>query len=345
MFKYIKIHNNEKYFFDKYVSNNFFTAYYKKLIAFFVQVPRHYLELLTIVLISLIILFYLNENKSSKEYLPIIAIFMLAASRMVPSINKILASIQTFIAGVPAINSISKEINKKSINFKTRKNFFKFKNLKLKNVSFSYDKNNSVLKKINLEIKSGDKIIVKGQSGVGKSTLIELILGLRRFNTGSFYLNDKKINNYKLYEKLKFNYLPQTSFMIDGSIKDNILLNNKLNKNKFWKIIDICKLKTLISSLKKENTLAGENGVTLSGGQKQRICIARSLADNPSFLILDESTNAIDMSTENSILKDLNKYYNEITLIMVTHRKTNIKYFNKIIDMSNNKIKLINKNV
>ena len=146
--------------------------------------------------------------------------------------------------------------------------------------------------------------------------------------------------------KLKFNYLPQTSFMIDGSIKDNILLNNKLNKNKFWKIIDICKLKTLISSLKKkENTLAGENGVTLSGGQKQRICIARSLADNPSFLILDESTNAIDMSTENSILKDLNKYYNEITLIMVTHRKTNIKYFNKIIDMSNNKIKLINKNV
>ncbi len=346
MFKYIKIHNNEKFFFDKYVSNNFFTAYYKKLIAFFVQVPRHYLELLTIVLISLIILFYLNENKSSKEYLPIIAIFMLAASRMVPSINKILASIQTFIAGVPAINSISREINKKSINFKNRKNFFKFKNLKLKNVSFSYDKNNSVLKKINLEIKSGDKIIVKGQSGVGKSTLIELILGLRRLNTGSFYLNDKKINNYKLYEKLKFNYLPQTSFMIDGSIKDNILLNNKLNKNEFWKIIDICKLKTLISSLKKkENTLAGENGVTLSGGQKQRICIARSLADNPSFLILDESTNAIDMSTENSILKDLNKYYNEITLIMVTHRKTNIKYFNKIIDMSNNKIKLINKNV
>ena len=113
-----------KNFFDKYVSNNFLTAYYKKLIAFFVQVPRHYLELLTIVLISLIILFYLNENKSSKEYLPIIAIFMLAASRMVPSINKILASIQTFIAGVPAINSISKEINKKSINFKTRKKLF-----------------------------------------------------------------------------------------------------------------------------------------------------------------------------------------------------------------------------
>ena len=74
MFKYIKIHNNEKFFFDKYVSNNFLTAYYKKLIAFFVQVPRHYLELLTIVLISFIILFYLNENKSSKEYLPIIAI-------------------------------------------------------------------------------------------------------------------------------------------------------------------------------------------------------------------------------------------------------------------------------
>ena len=140
MFKYIKIHNR-KFFFDKYVSNNFLCIF-KKLIAFFVQVPRHYLELLTIVLISLIILFYLNENKSSKEYLPIIAIFMLAASRMVPSINKILASIQTFIAGVPAINSISKEINKKSINFKTRKNFFKFKNLKLKNVSFSYDKNN-----------------------------------------------------------------------------------------------------------------------------------------------------------------------------------------------------------
>lgn len=347
MFKYIKIHNIEKYFFDKYVSNNSFSAYYKKLIAFFVQVPRHYLELLTIVLISLIILFFLNDNKSSKEYLPIIAIFMLAASRMVPSINKILASIQTFIAGVPAINSISKEINKRPINFQTRDNFIKFKNIKLKNVSFSYDKNNPVFKKINLEINAGDKIIIKGLSGVGKSTLIELILGLRKSNSGTFNLNGKKIKNFKLYERLKFNYLPQSSYMIDGSIKDNILLNNKnLNKEKFWKIINICKLKPLISKLKKrENTLTGENGVTLSGGQKQRICIARALADNPSFLILDESTNAIDMSTENSILKDLNKYYNKITLIMVTHRKTNIEYFNKFIDMSKNKIKLIKKNV
>ncbi len=347
MFKYIKVHNIEKFFFDKYVGNNFFSAYYKKLIAFFLQVPRHYLELLTIILISLIILFHHYNEKSSTEYLPIIAIFMLAASRMVPSINKILVSIQTFIAGIPAINSISKEINKKSIRLKKIDKFDSFKNLKLKNISFAYEKNNSIFKKINLEINSGDKIIIKGSSGVGKSTLVELILGLRKINSGSFYLNGKKVNNYKVHEQLKFNYLPQSSYMVDGSIKDNIVLNNnQLTKETFWKILNICKLNTLISKLrKKENTLTGENGVILSGGQKQRICIARALADNPSFLILDESTNAIDMSTENSILKDLNKYYKKITLIMVTHRKTNIKYFNKIIEMSKNKIKLINRNV
>ena len=127
--------------------------------------------------------------------------------------------------------------------------------------------------------------------------------------------------------------------MIDDTIKNNILLNNKNLQNKtFWKIIDICQLKNFILKLKKkENTVTGENGFRLSGGQKQRICIARALAGKPKFLILDESTNAIDIQTENLILKYLMKSYKDITLVMITHRKTSAKYFNKVIDMTVNK--------
>lgn len=347
MFKFIKIHNLEKNFFEKFKDNNFFVNHYSKLMTFFYLVPRHIMEVLTILIISLIIIFYLYNNQSPSDSLPLIAIFLLAASRIVPSINRISNSIQTFIAGLPSLNSISREINSKKNNLKKIKSFKKFNNLEFKNVKFSYRKNKIILNNLSFKINAGDKIIIRGPSGVGKSTLIELILGLRSINKGLFYFNNKKIKNFKLYQQIKFNYLPQSSYIIDGTIKNNILLNNQNLSNKSLnKIINICKLNSLIKNLKKrENTLTGENGIALSGGQKQRICIARALADNPTFLILDESTNAIDMSTEKLILKELIKNYKNITLIMVTHRKTDNNNFNKIIDINNKKIKVIKKNV
>ena len=341
MFKYLKIHQLEKKFFEKYRINNYLVNYYSKWISFLFLLPRYILEILTVCLISFVIIYFIYQNKSAIESLPLLAVFLLSASRMLPSINRISNSLQSYFAGIPAINSISREINKKNLNFKEEeKNFINFRSLEFQNISFSYLKNNFIFKNISLKIKAGDKIIIKGPSGVGKSSLIEILMGLQEINSGNFYLNNLKLKNFEIYKKIHFNYLPQSGYIVDDTIKNNITMNNKkLTKRNFRRVLEICNLNKFLNNLKKrENTKTGENGVTLSGGQKQRICLARALANDPSFLILDESTNAIDPKTERDIFSKLIKEFKKLTLIVVTHRNTDSKFFDKIINMKNKKI-------
>ena len=184
------------------------------------------------------------------------------------------------------------------------------KEIILKDINFKYeDTEELVFNNLNMKINKNDFIAITGKTGSGKSTLIDIILGLLKIQSGSVMVDniDETNNSYKLRELT--GYVPQFSYLFDTTIKKNICLgaqNQKFDQNHFEKCLEICQLKEFVSSLKnKSDTIVGEQAMRLSGGQRQRLGIARALYKKPKILILDEATNALDKETEDKFFSNL----------------------------------------
>ena len=174
----------------------------------------------------------------------------------------------------------------------------------------------------------------------GKTTLINILLGLIKHESGKIFINDEILNAQNLRSWQSFvGYVPQSIFLTEKSIKENIAFGvpkEKIDTNKIKKIIEITNLSKVVNDLpKKEDTIIGERGIKFSGGQQQRLGIARALYNNPSVVILDEATNALDVLTENEVFNSILNYEKNITIIMITHRLEVIKKFDKIIFLNN----------
>jgi ATP-binding cassette subfamily B protein len=229
------------------------------------------------------------------------------------------------------------------VSTKTRtKEIYNFqKSITLKNVDFSYDKNNEILKKINLTINKGDKVGIIGSTGSGKSTLLDIIMGLLKPTKGEIIVDEENIisstKNIQMHKwRSCISHVPQNIFIADASFAENIAFGLYKDQIDMEKVIE-CSRKAMIEDLilkseKKYNTNLGEGGVKLSGGQKQRIGIARALYKNSQVLVLDEATSALDNKTEKDVMKTI-KNLHEITILIVTHRPSTIKYCDKIIEI------------
>ena len=217
--------------------------------------------------------------------------------------------------------SINKNLTDNKI---ANKKFFE-NQIKFENVFFSHENSNAkILKNIFLEIKQGQKIGIIGKSGAGKSTLIDLILGLIKPTNGNIFVDDTNLNdNLRDWQK-QIGYVPQDIYLLDDTIKNNIAFGlnaNDINQEVILKSIESSGLKDYVNSLeKKENTIVGNRGIRVSGGQKQRIGIARALYNNPKILILDEATSSLDIFAERTVVEEIYKAAENITLIIVTHR-------------------------
>ena len=189
----------------------------------------------------------------------------------------------------------------------------------------------------------GQTVGIIGPSGSGKTTLINIILGLIEPDSG-----ETKLDNLSIYENLSewrksIGYVPQDTYLLDSSIKNNIafgLEDNEINMVRINEAILISQTKILIDSLPQGiETVVGDRGVKLSGGQRQRIGIARALYNNPSFLILDEATSNLDIKNENKIIEEINMSHKNRTVVIVSHRKNTVKYCDNIFLMKNGIIK------
>ena len=206
-------------------------------------------------------------------------------------------------------------------------------------MSFQYNKDlPNILNKFNYEIKKGEKIVIKGQTGSGKSTLVNIISGLLDPSEGKIFIDDILIDSQNLRNWQKnVAIVPQTVFLNDGSILENIAIaidKNVINIDKVKNSSKIAQIDGFIQSLpNKYNETVGERGVRLSGGQRQRLGIARALYRDANVIILDEPTNALDFETEKLILDSITKLNKDITLIMISHSNTSLTYFDKIIDL------------
>lgn len=221
------------------------------------------------------------------------------------------------------------EVDEEKNNSKSSDNN-KINNIKISNLVYSYNNTYNLIKNVNMEINSGNKILIYGDSGTGKSTLAKIITGNLKTNNKSIYINDKDINKYsKDYLNRKICYISNSDKLFTTSIYNNIVMD-KENLNNLDNILKICQVDEFVLDMPLAyDMLVEENGFNLSGGQKQRILLARSLLKDADIYILDETLNQVDISKERKILKDIFNYYKDKTFIYISHRFNNNDLFDK----------------
>jgi ABC-type bacteriocin/lantibiotic exporter with double-glycine peptidase domain len=348
--KEIKLKSIESVFINifKINTNNF--CYAAKIQGFFLELPKIFVEIVFIFCILLLTLFFSYFNYENINLISIFGLFAVAAFRTIPSVNRILNAKQTIKFLLPSLNNLKYDLNneKKLDNInsgvtKIVKEIYFQDSISLNDVSYKYpDTNIDILTKISLTIKKNEYVGIVGKSGSGKSTLLDLIMGLIIPDKGQILLDKVNINTNLISWQNRIGYVPQSVFLIDDSVKNNISFGMSDKSNNQQQIIEVCKkaqIYDFINSLdRKFETNVGEKGIKLSGGQIQRLGIARALFTNPDVIIFDEATSSLDLRMEDDFLQGLELLRGKVTLIFVSHRKSSLKYCNKIIDLDEIKL-------
>ena len=309
------------------------------------NLPKPLFELFVLLITISFLLIVFEDHSQIKNIIPTLGVFLSAAYRLIPSFGAIMSNLQRFQFNIPAAEKLSRDKEKfneenKTTDSKVKLNFTE--SIILENISYSYNKNikldkNFVLKDINLKIKKGSKIGIIGDSGSGKSTFLDIIMGLIVPQKGKILVDEKKIQEVKGGWQKTIGCVPQDVFILDDTLRKNIafgLPDDQIDNEKVNKAIVSANLTELKNSLKFGlETLVGDKGSRLSGGQRQRIGIARALYNDSNVLIFDEATNALDIETEKNIIKEIFLTKENKTIIFASHNLNNLIYCDSIYEV------------
>ena len=328
------------------MENNIETTNVKSYQDFILSLPRLLAELTGIIVLILFIIIISNNNNYYSNILPSLALFAAAFFKMIPNINRMQSSLLNIKYTNKTFNDVYNEIKNYSAPIKEDVNKINFqKKISLSNIEFSYEKKNLIFTDLNLNLEYGYIYGISGESGSGKSTLVDLIMGFNVPEKGSIIVDNVDISKNILAWQKNIAYVPQNIFLNNETLLENIIFSKdekKIDHKLLNEIIEKCQLNEFINSLPKGiNSKVGELGNRLSGGQKQRIGIARSLYRNSSLLILDESTNSLDKNTEDKIIDIIFNLKNKVTVILISHDLNIIKKCDKIINIKNNKVEIV----
>lgn len=348
--KEIKILQRVKEIVKIFTENNKLLSNYELKQNFINTLPRLWLEWLVIVGFVFLTIFMIFLGRESNYIVSLLAVFAAASFRIMPSLTRIMASIQKIIFYAPTINSTFDEFDKsdtKDLKNKSleRKTVIIQDRISIKNISFKHsDSSINIFENLNLEIPVGSTVGIFGESGIGKTTLINIILGLIKPSIGTIEVNGASIyKNIEDWQK-QIGYVPQDTFLTDDTIRKNIAFaipDNEIDDEAVKKAIKDSKLEKFVQNLEHNfNTKVGEFGDRISGGQRQRIAIARSLYNNPKILIFDEFTNFLDSTTEKEIINEVNALKGKKTIIMITHRLSTLEKCDKVYEIDKHGIKI-----
>ena len=310
------------------------------------KLPRLFLEILGVIVILLITVLFVMSDRSTDSIITTLTLLGVASIKLLPSFNTTSVCLTNLKASQVSFDLVVRDMmylekyrykkNNLMISNKADKENFS-KSIEVKNIIYRYpETNKDVLKNLSFEIKSGSSVGVIGETGSGKSTLVDIIIGLLEPTNGQILVDGKNIhsnNNCLIWQK-QIGYIPQDIYLIDDTIKRNIafgVADEDIDEKKVWRSIKLAELSNFVSNLPlKIDAIVGNRGIKLSGGQIQRIGIARALYRKSKVLVLDEATSSLDIETEKAIVKSLESIGDKITLIVITHRLETLKNFKKI---------------
>jgi ATP-binding cassette, subfamily B, bacterial PglK len=356
----IKLDHLENFFIQNFKEKTQASSKSQFLLAFFNDLTKPILEFfLLLVVLALVYIAHFQFNMNKEGIFAFLAIYGISMYRILPSLNRIInysnllkfyyptAEVIQNILKDNKIKNILNDSNDSKNNFLNPEKKFNFKkSIRIKNVSFKYDKSNFyTLDNINLEINVKDIVGISGDSGSGKSTLLNMICSLLKPSSGQIFIDDIPLENIHKSFQSVVGYIPQKNFFTNGNFLENIIMNKNIenyDREKFNKVLDICGLTNLINTLPhKEKTSLGERGTKLSGGQQQRLCFARALYKDPDILILDEATHSLDEKSEKDILRLILNLKKSLTIIIVSHQPKALEICNKIYQVKNSQVNQI----
>ena len=346
--KETKILEKEQFFIEKYEGlYNYFAEDYRryKMYAF---LPRPLMESVSVCALLLIVVIKIINGADMTVFVPILSVFAVAVFRMLPSFNRLATYVSQIMFNKASVEAIYNDLKE----FETEEEFpieekikdIPFNNeIRLKDICFRYpDAEEDVVSDVELVIPKGKSVAFIGASGAGKTTLADIILGVLSAQKGNILVDGQPIDAMSREWHKKVGYIPQTIFLMDDTIRNNIAFgieSSKINESQLEKAIDGAQLKEFIDSLPEGlNTEIGERGVRLSGGQRQRIGIARALYFNPEILVLDEATSALDNDTESAVMEAIDNLAGTKTLLIIAHRLTTIKNCDIVYEIKDKKV-------
>ena len=351
--KEVKTTGREMYFVDEYIKcgRGYVGAVQKYTL--FSNIPRLLIETISVCAMVLYLMILILSGRDTSEMMAILAAFGVAVVRLMPCANRINNQINNIAYFEPAFMGVSDNLqdevdseNTDMTDFTPVKEKLPVNEvISLKDISYKYPNTDVyIFNKASFDIHIGESVGIVGSSGAGKSTVVDILLGLLKLEGGSITADGRNVLDKENYRKWLRNigYIPQSIFMLDDTIRKNVafgISEDELSEERIWEVLKEAQLDEFVKGLPEGlDTGIGERGVRLSGGQRQRIGIARALYADPEVLILDEATSALDNDTEAAIMDSINRFKGKKTLIIIAHRLETIKKCDHVYRVENGSI-------
>lgn len=346
--KEIKVLNRENYFIERY--DSYFAKYVRglRINRLIGVLPKYVIETVCMTGLLLAVVFKMFWGQNDMEtFIPQLAVFAVAAFRLLPSVGKINEHMSATLYSAPSLDLIYhdlKAVEDLPLEKEKHTEEWSFQNtVKIKNVSYHYpDSEENVIESVSFQIEKGSSVAFVGSSGAGKTTMVDIILGLLKPQRGKITADGLDIEkNVAVWQK-EIGYIPQTIYLSDDTIRNNIAFgipDAEIDEAAVSQALEKAQLSEFVESLPEGlDTVVGDRGVRLSGGQRQRIGIARALYHDPEILILDEATSALDNDTETSVMEAIDSLKGQKTMIIIAHRLTTIRNVDVIFEVADGKV-------
>ncbi len=337
--KDVKVLHREAFFADNYENSGKIGAGYAKRHAVLNNLPRLLIETVFIASILGYIILYILMGNDASTMVPILTVLGMAAIRMMPSVNRINTYMTDISYFRPCLDYVYENMN---INEISRKNnqtlqpadqtkMMRLQNkIELRDIVYAYPNTDKLIfDKADMIVPRGKSVGIMGTSGAGKSTIVDILLGLLKVQEGTITCDGVNIfDNYPAWLS-QIGYIPQSIYLVDEPVRNNIafgIADDEIDDNRIWQALEEAQLAAFIRGLPEGlNTSIGDRGVRISGGQRQRLGIARALYHNPEILVFDEATSALDNETEAAVMDAINSFHGRKTMVIIAHRLNTIE--------------------